>query len=313
MKKSIMRLRNRLNIILSGIFIVVLSLFAVISYTMEHQQAKDEVLQTAKLILEMVASIRKYTIEEVAPLIDSKHAHQPQCIPAYAAIKTFSHLKARLEQYEYKESMLNPKNPLHRASEWEVELIRSFRNHTELKIIAESITEIEHLSNKSQQTIETIAQHVNVFTYATGEPILYTEPKIAATYYIYQGIVKIKHPENFTEDVNSCPIGKDLYEYWPSDVLKTVHQQLCLFMGPVSEQLVKQASNVTLDTRQLYLLLAENIFDKEEQCKFLALSPDYSYKIYMKGAWFDTKEIIMTEAFAQDETTLLEVPDDDYK
>lgn len=130
-----MRLRNRLNIILSGIFIVVLTLFSVISYTMEHQQAKDEVMQTAKLILEMVASIRKYTIEEVAPLLGSTHAHQPQCIPAYAAIKTFSHLKAKLEQYEYKESMLNPKNPLHRAAEWEVELIRAFRNQTDLKIL----------------------------------------------------------------------------------------------------------------------------------------------------------------------------------
>jgi small-conductance mechanosensitive channel len=177
--------------------------------------------------------------------------------------------------------------------------------------IAACITAIEHFSDKSQQTIETLAQHVNVYTYATGEPILYTEPKIAARYYIYQGIVKIKHPAaNHTDDFNSCPIGKDFYEYWPSDVLKTVHQQLCLFMGPVSEQLVKQASNATLDTRQLYLLLAENISDKDDQREFLELSPDYACKIYMKGSWFHTNDIIMTEAFAQNETTLLEVPDD---
>ena len=130
-----MRLRNRLNIILTGIFIVVLSIFAVISYTMEHQQAKDEVLQTAKLILEMVASIRQYTMEEVAPLIGSEHSYQPQCVPAYAAIKIFAHLKARLEQYEYKESMLNPKNPIHRAAEWEVELIRTFRNQKDLELL----------------------------------------------------------------------------------------------------------------------------------------------------------------------------------
>jgi protein-histidine pros-kinase len=130
-----MHLRNRLNIILSGIFIVVLSLFAFISYTMEHQQAKEEVLQTAKLILEVVASIRKYTIEEIAPLINSKDVFQPQSVPAYAAITTFTHLKQRLKQYEYKESMLNPKNPLHRAAEWEVELIRTFRNQTDLNVI----------------------------------------------------------------------------------------------------------------------------------------------------------------------------------
>jgi len=130
-----MRLRNRLNIILSPIFIFVLSLFAVISYTMEHQQAKDEVLQTARLILEMAASIRQYTIEEIAPLINAREAYQPQSIPSYAAIKTFTHLKHRLKQYEYKESVLNPKNPLNRATEWEVELIRIFRNQKDLDII----------------------------------------------------------------------------------------------------------------------------------------------------------------------------------
>jgi protein-histidine pros-kinase len=130
-----MRLRNRLNLILSGIFVFVLSIFSVISYTMEHQQAKEEVLQTAKLIMEMAASIRQYTIEEIAPLINTKEMYQPQSIPAYAAIKTFTHLKQRLEQYEYKESVLNPKNPLHRAAEWEVELIRAFRNQTNLNML----------------------------------------------------------------------------------------------------------------------------------------------------------------------------------
>jgi len=178
------------------------------------------------------------------------------------------------------------------------------------EIIADCIATIGLFSNKSRQTIERIVQYVKIYTYGTGEPVLYTEPKKSAIYYIYQGIVKIKHPEHHTEDLNSNAMDKDLYEYWPSDILKTVHQQLTLFMGPISEQLVKQASNATLDTRHLYLLLSENISDKEDQRKFLSLSPDYSYKIYMKGAWFHTKDILVTEAFAQDETTLLEVPDD---
>ena len=53
--------------------------FAIISYTMEHQQAKEEVLQTAKLILEMAVSIRTYTIEEIAPLLksSSQNKHMP--------------------------------------------------------------------------------------------------------------------------------------------------------------------------------------------------------------------------------------------
>jgi len=176
--------------------------------------------------------------------------------------------------------------------------------------IADCIMNIDLYKNRSRQTVETISQHVHIYTYGTGEPILYTEPKISATYYIYQGIVKIKQLKNITEDVNLNIIDKDLYEYWPSEFLKTIHHQLCLFMGPISEQLVKQAANTTLDTRHLYLLLAENIANKSDQHKFLALSPDFSYKILMKGAWFHSTDIHATEAFAQDETILLEVPDD---
>jgi len=132
-----MNLRNHLNIILSIIFTFILICFSVISCTMEHQQAREEILQTAKLLLEMSLSIRRYTIEEISPLIKSNISNQnaPQRIPSYAAIKTFTHLKQRLDKYEYKESLLNPKNPINRATEWEVDLIRKFRNQSDLKII----------------------------------------------------------------------------------------------------------------------------------------------------------------------------------
>ncbi|KPA18298.1 HAMP domain-containing protein [Candidatus Magnetomorum sp. HK-1] len=132
-----MRLRNRLNLILFIIFSIVLIFFAVISYTMEHKQAREEVLQTAQLILEMSVAIRQYTIDEIRPLLQAHSETQfmPQSIPSYAVISTFSLLKKNLKDYVYKETVLNPKNPLNRASEWEVELIRTFRAETDLKIL----------------------------------------------------------------------------------------------------------------------------------------------------------------------------------
>ena len=175
--------------------------------------------------------------------------------------------------------------------------------------IVDCIAAIKSFSGKSRQILEKIAQHVNIYTYGTGEPVLYTEPKISSVYYIYQGIVKIKQTDHPPDNLSNNLIDKDLSPHWPSDTLKTVHQQLCLFMGPISEQLVKQAANKTLDTRQLYMLLAENIANKDDQNKFLSYAPDYTFKIYLTCSWFHSRDISMTEAFAQDETILLAVPD----
>jgi len=132
-----MKLSNRLNLILSLIFTIVLSFFAVISYTMEHKQAKEEVLQTAKLVLEMSLAIRQYTIDEVVPLLknQSQTNFLPQKVPSYVAINTFKRLKNRLENFDYKENALNPKNPLNRASEWEVEIINTFRENNDLVLL----------------------------------------------------------------------------------------------------------------------------------------------------------------------------------
>jgi len=104
---------------------------------MEHKQAKEEVKQTAQLILEMALAIRQYTLEEVGPAFQNCaiKKSQPQAIPSYAAIYTFERLRKNLPNYIYKESVLNPKNPVHRASEWEVELINAFRSQKDLKVL----------------------------------------------------------------------------------------------------------------------------------------------------------------------------------
>jgi len=178
--------------------------------------------------------------------------------------------------------------------------------------IADSIATIDQFSDKPRQSIEKMAQHVRIYTYGTEEPILYTEPKISATYYIYQGIVKIKQAASLNENFNFNAEDNDLSEHWSPDILKKVHQELTTFMGPISEQLVKQVANQTLDTRELYLLLAENISSKNDQETFLSFAPDYTFKIFMTCSWFQSQDISSTEAFAQGETILLEVPDDIY-
>jgi len=176
--------------------------------------------------------------------------------------------------------------------------------------IVDCITSIADFAGKPRQIIESISQNVKIYIYGSDEPLLYTEPKKTAVYYIYQGIVKIKQPKSVSNNSNIIASEKSFIELWSSDILKTVHQQLCLFMGPISEQLVRQVANRTLDTRQLYLLLAENISKLDDKNKFLSFAPDYSFKIYMTHSWFYSQEIIMEDIFAQNETILLEVPVD---
>jgi len=183
------------------------------------------------------------------------------------------------------------------------------KNMLTRETIADSLATIEKYSANSRQSIEKMAQHVKIYTYGTGEPILYTEPKVSAIYYIYQGIVKIKQAASMNEHTTYTHDEQNLSEHWPTDLLKKVHQELTLFMGPISEQLVKQAANQTLDTRQLYLLLAENISKTKDQNTFLSFAPDYSFKIFLTCSWFHTSDISATEAFAQGETILIEVPD----
>ena len=175
--------------------------------------------------------------------------------------------------------------------------------------ITDCIASIAHFSDIPRQTIETISQNVKIYTYGTGEQLLYTEPKISATYYIYQGIVKIKQAASDNENKSFNPNDKDLSAHWSPDILKKVHQELTMFMGPISEHLVKQAANQTLDTRQLYLLLAEEISNGDNQKKFLSFAPDYSFRILLTCSWFHSQDIISTEALAQGETILIEIPD----
>ncbi len=61
-----------------------------------------------------------------------QHTFLPQSVPAYAATQSFEALRKnpKHKEYSYKEATLNPTNPLDRATDWENDIIRAFRNGT---------------------------------------------------------------------------------------------------------------------------------------------------------------------------------------
>jgi HAMP domain-containing protein len=75
-------------------------------------------------------AIRKYTAQELGPLLSKEHDGQfvPQTVPAYAAMRNFKDVQAAFAGYSYREPALNPTNPSDRAQDWEADIIGRFRN-----------------------------------------------------------------------------------------------------------------------------------------------------------------------------------------
>jgi protein-histidine pros-kinase len=124
-----MGLRLQFNLVLTAVFIVGLAASAWISHTLLQENARQEVIRNAELMIEAARAIRTYTVKEVGPrLAQSAHAEfLPQTVPAYAATQTLGLLPADYRDFAYKEATLNPTNPRNRAADWEADLVLAFQ------------------------------------------------------------------------------------------------------------------------------------------------------------------------------------------
>ncbi|RUQ36709.1 MAG: DUF3365 domain-containing protein [Candidatus Competibacteraceae bacterium] len=130
-----MGLRMKFNLVLLLAFAIGLALAAYLSDQMLKQNAREEVLQNARIMIESALGARAYTAEHVKPLLTLQMKRQflPQTVSAYAATQQFKALRAKFPEYTYKEAVLNPTNPNDRASDWEADIIREFRNNPDHK------------------------------------------------------------------------------------------------------------------------------------------------------------------------------------
>jgi len=124
-----MGLGAKLNLVLLFVFALGLALFYFFSEPFLEKAAEEDVLVRARIMMEGAAGIRKYTAEEVAPLLTGQMRKQfyPQTVSAYAATKNFEVLREGFPDYLYREAALNPMNPRSRAVEWEADIINDFR------------------------------------------------------------------------------------------------------------------------------------------------------------------------------------------
>src|SRR5258705_2481944 len=125
-----MKLIWKFNLVLLGIFVLGFLIAGYISYRALQANAREEILQNARLMMESALSARNYTITQVKPLLDTQMKYQflPQTVPAYAATEQFNELRKKHPDYAYKEATLNPTNPRNRPSDWEADGVNVFRN-----------------------------------------------------------------------------------------------------------------------------------------------------------------------------------------
>jgi hypothetical protein len=127
-----MKLLAKFNLIFVLVFGAGLGLAIFLAYGFLRQDAKNRVIDQAKLMMETTFATRNYTTDQIKPVLgkDERQApiFLPQIVPAFAATHVFKYLHDRNPDYSYREATLNPTNLENRATDWEVDIINTFRN-----------------------------------------------------------------------------------------------------------------------------------------------------------------------------------------
>jgi HAMP domain-containing protein len=126
-----MRLLLKFNLIFVLIFAAGLAAISQVSWQLLERNARDEIAQSARLLMDAAIATRVYTSGQVGPLLQTqmKYTFLPQSVPAYSATEVFNDLRKKHTEYAYKEAVLNPTNPRNRAVDWESDIVNQFRNN----------------------------------------------------------------------------------------------------------------------------------------------------------------------------------------
>jgi len=128
-----MKLLVKFNLVLFLVFALGFIAVGYMTNRLLQENAKKDILENARIMMEAALAVRSYTSAEIKPLLDTqmKYSFLPQSVPAYSANQYFSKLRKKFPDYSYKEATLNPTNPINRATDWEADIVTAFRNSPE--------------------------------------------------------------------------------------------------------------------------------------------------------------------------------------
>ena len=126
-----MGLRLKFNLVLGLASVIIFVVTTFMAREFFQNNAKAEVIRQARIMMQSALAVRSYTVQEVRPLlaVQSKRQFLPQTVPAYAARRYVEQLQTEYPDYSYKEAVFNPTNPVHRAQDWEADIIQWFQSH----------------------------------------------------------------------------------------------------------------------------------------------------------------------------------------
>jgi HAMP domain-containing protein len=131
-----MRLLVKFSAIFALVFCVGVGIIGWLSYRQVQEDARQQVRNQARLMMQAARSVRDYTTLQLKPLLTPQEKRDdvffPQRVPAYAATENFNYLRGSFPDYSYKEASLNPTNPRDRAVDWEADIVNAFRNQAQL-------------------------------------------------------------------------------------------------------------------------------------------------------------------------------------
>jgi methyl-accepting chemotaxis protein len=132
-----MGLRLKFNLVLIVVFLAGFAAAGFVSRQLLQENARQEVIRDARLMLEAAISVRTYTVEQIRPHLIKQldEVFLPQTVPAFAATEAIAHLRKKYKEYSYKEATLNPTNPRNRPADWEADLVNQFRSDPSIKEI----------------------------------------------------------------------------------------------------------------------------------------------------------------------------------
>jgi len=128
-----MKLLLKFNLVLGLLFAIGIAATAWVSRDLLQRNARDEIYENAKLLIEGALAVRSYTSANIAPLLETqiKYEFRPEMVSAYSALELLKNLREAnpdYKQFLYREATLNPTNPANRAVDWESDIVNSFRN-----------------------------------------------------------------------------------------------------------------------------------------------------------------------------------------
>ena len=140
-----MKLLTKFNLILIVFFGAGGFLIAHLAYSFLTQNAREQVLQQAELMMASARATRDFTSEQIKPLLLKNQEHEtnflPQTVPAFSAATVFNNMRKTYPEYSYREATINPTNLVDRADDWESDIIRYFNDHPgDKKLVGERDT-----------------------------------------------------------------------------------------------------------------------------------------------------------------------------